>query len=116
MTPPKRALTTTTAARWAPAGARERAREAEEALYQAYEANQLETLDLDTEIDTAILGDGCYKVTWDGQEGRVRVSAPDVQGLYAWWVGDDVTQVWRVASRYQLSAEEARFLYGIEDS
>jgi hypothetical protein len=42
----------------------------------------------------------------------VRVSAPDVQGIYAWWLGDDVSRVWRVASRYQLSDEEAQLLYG----
>ncbi|HEX77491.1 MAG TPA: phage portal protein [Dehalococcoidia bacterium] len=96
------------------AEAREQARRAEEALYQVYEANNLEQLDFDTEIDAAILGDGCFKVTWDGAEGRVRVSAPDVQGLFVWWLGDDVSRVWRVASRYRLSAEEAEFLYGVK--
>ena len=42
----------------------------------------------------------------------MRVSAPDVQGLFAWWLGDDVSRVWRVASRYYLSDEEAALLYG----
>jgi hypothetical protein len=41
------------------------------------------------------------------------VSSPDVQGLFVWWVGDDVTKLWRVTSRYQLSAEEAQLLYGV---
>ena len=45
-------------------------------------------------------------------EGIRLVSAPDVQGVYAWWLGDDVSRVWRVASRYQLSDEEAVMLYG----
>ena len=36
----------------------------------------------------------------------------NVQGLYAWWVGDDLSRVWRVASRYRLSREEAEVLYG----
>src|SRR3989304_50780 len=45
------------------AESRERARRAEDALYQVYEANNLQQLDFDTEIDTAILGDGCFKVT-----------------------------------------------------
>src|SRR5207244_1665421 len=49
---------------------------------------------------------------WDSDERRVRISAPDVQGLYAWWVGDDMSRVWRVASRYYLSDEEATLLYG----
>jgi hypothetical protein len=37
-----------------------------------------------------------------------------VQSLYVWWLGDDVTRIWRVASRYQLSTEEAQMLYGVQ--
>ncbi len=96
--------------------AKERARRAEQALYEVYEQNNLEQLDFDTELDTAILGDGCFKVTWDIEEQRIRVSAPDVNGLFAWWLGDDVSRVWRVASRYQLSADEAALLYGVNFS
>jgi len=96
------------------AEAREKARQAEEALYQVYEENNLEQLDLETEIDCAILGDACYKVIWDTAEKRVRVTAPDVQGIHAWWLGDDTSMVWRVASRYVLSAEEAELLYQIK--
>jgi hypothetical protein len=92
---------------------REKARRAEEAIYKVYETNNLEQLDFETEIDAAILGDGCFKVTWDSREKRVRVSAPDVQGIYVWWLGDDITRVWRVASRYQLSADEVRLLYNV---
>ena len=91
----------------------DKAQRAEEALYKVYEENDLEELDFDTELDAAILGDGCYKVTWDPAGKRVRVSAPDVQGVFVWWLGDDFTRVWRVASRYRLSAEEVRFLYGV---
>lgn len=89
-----------------------RARQAERALRDVYDANDLAQLDFDSEIDASVLGDGCFKVTWDAVEQRVRVSAPDVQGIYAWWLGDDVSRIWRVASRYQLSDEEARMLYG----
>ena len=92
--------------------ARERARRAEQALREVYEVSNLAQLDFDSEIDVSILGDGAFKVTWDPLERRVRVSAPDVQGLYAWWIGDDVSRVWRVASRYYLSEEEATLLYG----
>ncbi len=94
----------------------ERARHAEQALYSVYHANNLEQLDFDTELDTAILGDGCYKVTWDPAEERIRISAPDVQGLFAWWIGDDTTRVWRVASRYQLTLDEAEMLYGVKNT
>ena len=91
---------------------REAARRAERALREAYEANSLAQLDFDSEVDASILGDGAWKVTWDPDQRRVRVTAPDVHGLHAWWLGDDVSRVWRVASRYQLSDEETAMLYG----
>ncbi len=78
-----------------------------------YADNQLEQLDLETEIDAAVLGDACYKVIWDATEKRVRVTAPDIQGIYAWCAGDDPSRVWRVASRYRLSAEEVELAYGV---
>ena len=93
--------------------AAERARATERALAAVYDANQLDQLDFDTEVDAAVLGDGAYKVTWDAEERRVRVSAPDVQGLFAWWRGDDVGRVWRIASRYTIDAASASALYGI---
>ena len=93
----------------------ERARRAERALKLVYEANNLDQLDFDGEIDTSVLGDGAYKVTWDPVERRVRVTAPDVQGIFAWWHGDDPSRVWRLASRYTLSAAEAARLYGAGD-
>jgi hypothetical protein len=91
-----------------------KARSAEVALRQVYEDNNLEQLDLETEIDCAILGDACYKVIWDGEAKRVRVTAPDVQGIYAWWLGDDISRIWRVVSKYSLSAEESGFLYQVK--
>ncbi len=91
--------------------ARARAQKAEAALYRVYEDNNLEQLDFETEIDCAILGDACFKVIWDQEMKGVRVTAPDVQGVYAWWLGDDTSRVWRVASKYSLSAEEAEILY-----
>lgn len=89
-----------------------RAEDASRALAAVYADNDLQQLDFDTELDAAVLGDAVYKVTWDTEEERVRVSAPDVQGIFAWWVGDDVNRVWRVASRYKLSADEVELLYG----
>lgn len=88
------------------------ARRAEAAISRVYGDNRLEQLDLETETDAAVLGDACYKVTWDGAEKRVRITAPDIQGIYAWWRGDDASRLWRIASRYQLSREEAAYLYG----
>jgi hypothetical protein len=93
--------------------ARDRALAAERALLSVYDENNLDQLDFDSEIDAAILGDAAYKVTWDADQGRVRVTAPDVQGLFAWWMGDDVTRVWRVASRYYIDPESAKHLHGV---
>ena len=89
-----------------------RTRRAEQLLYRVYEQNNLQQLDYETEIDAAVLGDGCYKVIWDHDEKRIRVTAPDVSGIYAWWLGDDASRVWRVASRYTLTQEEVSILYG----
>jgi len=85
---------------------------AEHLLRDVYESNNLQQLDWETEIDTAILGDGCYKVIWDPDEKRIKITAPDIRGIYAWWLGDDLSRVWRVASRYKLSKAEADLLYG----
>jgi len=89
-----------------------RARSAEQLLRQVYEENNLQQLDYETEIDAAVLGDGCYKVIWDTDEKRIRITAPDVSGIYAWWLGDDTSRVWRVASRYTLTQDEIQLLYG----
>jgi len=93
-------------------GAKEKVVHAEHLLQDVYESNNLQQLDWETEIDTAILGDGCYKVIWDPDEKRIKITAPDVRGIYAWWLGDDLSKVWRVASRYKLSKDEADLLYG----
>jgi len=87
------------------------AKRAEDLIYQVLDQNNCGELDYTTEIDSAILGDGCYKVTWDAIEKRIRITAPDVNGLYAWWTGDDLTRVYQVASRYHLSQAEILLLY-----
>ncbi len=89
----------------------ETAKRAEELIYRIYDQNSCSELDYTTEIDTAILGDGCYKVTWDALEKRIRITAPDVNGVFAWWQGDDITRLYRVASRYTLTADEVAALY-----
>ncbi|MCH7809099.1 MAG: phage portal protein [Chloroflexi bacterium] len=96
--------------------AAEASRRSEQALRDVYDANALDQLDFDNEIDCSVLGDAAYKVTWDAVEERVRVSAPDVQGLYAWWLADDPSRVWRVASRYTLAGDESAMLFDIPAS
>jgi len=94
--------------------ARARARRAEQALYQVYEDNNLEQLDFETEIDCAILGDACFKVIWDTETKRVRITTPDTQGIYAWWLGDDTSRLWKVASKYNLTSDEVEILYKVK--
>ncbi|MFC1921322.1 phage portal protein [Chloroflexota bacterium] len=96
------------------AESRVKAGKAEEVLYEVYEDNGLEQLDFETEIDCAILGDACYKVIWDQEMKKVCVTAPDIQGIYTWWVGDDTSRVWRVASGYQLNADVVESLYKVK--
>jgi hypothetical protein len=81
--------------------------EAEGALALVAAQNGLERLDYETEIDTAVLGDGAYKVRWDDVVKGVVVTAPDVQGLFAWWDPRDRRRLVRVAERYMVSPEWA---------
>ena len=94
--------------------AKAKAKRAEAALQQVEQDNNLEQLDFDTEIDCAILGDACFKVSWDAESKGVRITAPDIQGVYAWWLGDDTSRVWRVASKYNLTSDEAEILYQVK--
>ena len=90
---------------------RELAAQAERQLKHVHLANNLDLLDYETEVDTAILGDGCYKVTWDKSRNRVKVSSPDIQGINVWWRGDDATEIRQVASSYKLDEQEVQRLY-----
>jgi hypothetical protein len=91
-----------------------RAGQAEKALEVVHEYNHLEQLDYETETDCAILGDACYKVTWDEDRQNVRITAPDIRGISAVWAGDDMSRIWKVTSQYTLSAEEAEMIYHIK--
>ena len=84
--------------------ARIKAKKAENVLDEVYEANNLEQLDFETEIDCAILGDACYKIIWDQETKNISITAPDIQGIYAWYPGDDTSRVWRIASKYSLAS------------
>ncbi|MFU8796506.1 MAG: phage portal protein, partial [Dehalococcoidia bacterium] len=48
----------------------------------------------------------------DSEAKRIRVTSPDVSGIFAWWLGDDLSRVWRVVSRYMLRQDEIHMLYG----
>jgi hypothetical protein len=96
------------------AEARDKACRAEAALHQVYDENGLEQLDFETEVDCSVLGDAVYKVIWDTETAGIRVTAPDIQGIYVWQGGDDASKVWRLASRYYLDADVAAMMYDIK--
>lgn len=85
---------------------RARVRTAELALRSVESSNGLAQLDFETELDCAVLGDAAYKVTWDTAAGEVRVSAPDVQGVFAWRQPDDPARITAVASQYRTAGDE----------
>lgn len=93
--------------------ARKRAADAEALLNRVHRQQELELLDFDTEIDCAILGDAAFKVVWDPDAKDVRVTNPDVSGLFVWWQPDDLSRIWRVASQYALDTVQISDLYGL---
>ena len=86
---------------------------AEAALRRAQAANDLQALDLQSAIDSAVLGDGAFKVTWDERLGRPVVAAVDPQRLWAWWRPDNPRELTRVIHRYELTPDEAGRVFGI---
>lgn len=86
---------------------------AEDALNEIAHNNALDRLDHATEIDTAVIGDGAFKVTWQEQEQRVIITAPAMDGLYPWPHPTDPTRFLRVAHRYLIPANEAFAFYGL---
>jgi hypothetical protein len=73
----------------------------------------LQTLDFQTLIDAAVLGDGCFKVTWDEAIGRPVVSSVDPSGLWAWSQPGNVRALRRVVQRYSLQPAEAETLFDL---
>ena len=84
---------------------RARARTAEQAVRLVESQNGLAQLDYETELDCAVLGDACYKVSWDVAAASVRVTAPDVQGVFAWREPDDPSRITAIAAQYRLPGE-----------
>lgn len=82
-----------------------------DALESAWDANDLQQLDLETEVDTATLGDGAFKVSWSDAEKRVVVTAPDVQGIHAWSHPANVRILTRVCLVEEYDADEFESIY-----
>src|SRR5215204_4074851 len=78
------------------------------------QANSVETLlaELDADrldfalaIDSAVLGDGVMKVTWDPVALRPRLAVVDPSTLLAWWSPDTPTEAYRFAQHYTLPGQ-----------
>jgi hypothetical protein len=76
------------------------AQHAESLLQSCYERNSLALVDLDTAVDSAVLGDGAFKVTWDAEAGAPSVSAVDPAGLVCRRDADDYRRLLKVAQSY----------------
>ena len=62
-------------------------------------------LDFALAIDSAVLGDGVMKVTWDPVARRPRLAVVDPSTLLAWWSPDTPTEAYRFAQRYSLPGQ-----------
>jgi hypothetical protein len=80
------------------------ARHAEGLLRACYERNSLALLDLDTAIDSAVLGDGAFKVTWDPGANAPVVSAVDPASITCVRRADDYRQLFAVTQTYYVGA------------
>lgn len=93
----------------APAGSgedgRKQAQHVEALLQACYEHNSLALIDLDTAVDSAVLGDGAFKVTWDPDSGNPSVSAVDPSTLVCVRQGDDYRRLLRVTQSYYVGDE-----------
>ncbi|MFN0071922.1 MAG: phage portal protein, partial [Chloroflexota bacterium] len=91
---------------------RERARRAEQLIYEVYWDNDLDAIDIQVATNAAVLGDGVYKVFYDAAARRIRVVNVDPFTFSVCWAGDDPGALTRVEVAYSLEAAEAERLYG----
>jgi SPP1 Gp6-like portal protein len=59
-------------------------------------------LDFALAVDSAVLGDGAIKVTWDTQAARPRLATVDPATLLAWWSPDTPTEAYQYQQHYTL--------------
>ena len=62
-------------------------------------------LDFALASDSAVLGDGVMKVTWDPVAMRPRLAVVDPSTLLAWWSPDTPTEAYRFAQHYTLPGQ-----------
>src|SRR5436190_9699104 len=86
---------------------RRAAQHAESLLQSTYGRNSLALVDLDTAVDSAVLGDGAFKVTWDPDAAAPVVSAVDPAGLICVRHPDDYRRLLQVIHVYRSSSDVA---------
>jgi hypothetical protein len=84
---------------------------AEQALHDVYARHDQHTIDVQSALDAAVLGDGAFKVTWSARREAPLVAPVDPATLWAWWEPDNPNEVRRVVQRYSVSPEEAERLF-----
>jgi hypothetical protein len=80
---------------------------AQHQLADISDQNAVERLDFDTEVDTSVLGDGAFRLSWSDVDARVLITAPDVQGIFAWPKPHLLTDYDQVAHRYTIDNPQA---------
>jgi hypothetical protein len=91
----------------------ETVRLAEQALNAVYLAHDQHTIDFQSALDAAVLGDGAFKVTWSTRRGAPLIAPVDPATLWAFWEPDNPSEVYRVIQRYEVTSEEAARLFGV---
>ncbi len=93
-------------------GSRALAARAERLLYDVYWDNDLEAVDLQVAQNAGVLGDGVYKVFYEGERGReseeggrIRVLNVDPMSFFATWAADDPGELRRVEVVYALDGD-----------
>src|SRR5947199_5429923 len=81
---------------------RRAAQHAEALLQASYERNLLALVDVDTAVDSAVLGDGAFKVTWDPEAATPVVTAVDPATLVCVRQPDDYRRLLKVTQCYQV--------------
>ena len=66
---------------------------------------EADRLDFALAMDSAVLGDGVMKVTWDPVAMRPRLTAVDPATLLAWWSPDTPTEAYKFAQHYTLPGQ-----------
>jgi len=86
-------------------------RRAERALNEVYARYDQHTIDFQSALDSAVLGDGAFKVTWSARRGAPLVVPIDPSNVWAWWEPDNPNEVYRVAHRYTIGANEVQRIF-----